>query len=286
MRKIFTTMYLIAATVATVTAETPVSRQRQNKLGAGDVLAIRALRAAEFGDRNIRIDENGSIHLAMIGRVQAVGKTTRELAQEIEQRLSDIILEPQVSVEVAEVKSRAVTVAGAVRKPGIYQLDEPTGGLETDAGSKMVVTHADGGAETFRISDVMSGSLAGKTYLQAHDTVNVPRAQIVYVLGDVRRPGGFPLRDEEGLTALQALALAEGPMPTAATKSARVIRRANPEEENNVDLRSILAGKSADFALQPNDILFVPASTTKRTSMKVAEAVMQMAVGAVIFRRN
>ena len=285
----------MVATVATVTGEKPVSAQLQNKLGAGDVLTIRALHAAEFGDRNIKIDENGSIHLAMIGRVQAIGKTTRELAQEIEHRLSDIIVEPQVSVEVAEVKSRPISVAGSVRKPGIYQLDEPkrildilplAGGLETDAGSKMVVTHADGTTETFRISDVMGGSAAGKTYLQAHDTVNVPRAQIVYVLGDVRRPGGFPLRDEERLTALQALALAEGPMPTAATKSARVIRRANTEEESGVDLRAILAGKSADFPLEPNDILFVPASATKRTSIKVAEAVMQMAVGAAIFRRN
>ena len=83
MRKIFTTMFLI---VTTVTGEKSVSAP--NKLGVGDVLAIRALHAAEFGDRNIKIDENGSIHLAMIGRVQAVGKTTRELAQEIEHRLT------------------------------------------------------------------------------------------------------------------------------------------------------------------------------------------------------
>jgi polysaccharide export outer membrane protein len=290
MLKLSIVAFLVAAATASA---------QQSRLGAGDLLSIRALHAAEFGERNIRIDESGSIHLAMIGSVLASGKTTGELTAEIERRLNDFVVDPQVAVEVIELRSRPVSIAGAVRKPGIYQLEEPkrlsdilplAGGLEPDAGSRMIVTHGDGEVETFRISDVMNG-VSGKGYLRPRDTVNVPRAQVIYVLGDVRRPGGFPLRDEERLTALQALALAEGSNPTAAIKAARVIHKdaasaAASTDEREIDLRSILAGKTKDFVLEPNDILFVPTSAAKRTSMKIAEAAVQMAVGAVIFRRN
>jgi polysaccharide biosynthesis/export protein len=268
-------------------------------LGVGDTLAIRALHVTEIGERPVRIDESGAVYLPLIGRVAAAGRTTRELAREIETKLDQYIREPQVSVEVTEVRSRPVSLFGSVRKPGVYQLDQTrmrlldvlplAGGLEPDAGSKVIVAHRDGRPnEVVTVADLLRNeSGAGNSYwVGAHDTVTVPRAQLVYVLGEVRRPGGFPLKDEEKMTALQALALAEGPSMTAATRNARVIRKSGGSQpEQTVDLKSILSGKTPDFEMQPNDILFIPDSTSKRTSIRIAEAAMQMAVGAVIWRR-
>lgn len=100
MLKLFTTMFLV---VATVTAEKPAAAL-QNKLGVGDVITICAAHATtEFGDGNIEIGENGSIHLAMIGRVQAAGRTPGELTSEIERRLGDFILEPHVLIVASDV---------------------------------------------------------------------------------------------------------------------------------------------------------------------------------------
>lgn len=266
------------------------------RVGAGDLLTIRALHVPELPERPVRVDDAGFVQLAMVGRVQAAGRTPQQLSHEIEQKLEAFVREPQVTVEVTEVRSRPVSVFGSVRKPGVYQMDRPklrlvellpmAGGLEPDAGSKVIVARAKSGeVETILMSKLMSGQNTDQYWVYPNDSVTVPRAKLIYVLGDVRRPGGFPLKDDETITALQALALAEGAQVTAATKNSRIIRKNEEPTEQTVNLRSVLEGKTKDFALEPNDILFVPSSASKRTSIRIAEAAMQMAVGAVIWRR-
>jgi len=284
------TLILFAHLAQTVSSE-PV------RVGAGDLLTIRALHVPEMPERPVRVDEAGFVQLAMIGRVQAAGRTAQQLSHEIEQKLEAFVREPQVTVEVTEIRSRPVSVFGSVRKPGVYQMDRPklrlvellpiAGGLEPDAGSKVIVARGNGGGEveTIPMSKLMNGQNTDQYWVYPNDSVTVPRAKLIYVLGDVRRPGGFPLKDDETITALQALALAEGAQVTAATKNSRVIRKGDEPNEQTVNLRSVLEGKTKDFALEPNDILFVPSSASKRTSIKIAEAAMQMAVGAVIWRR-
>lgn len=266
------------------------------RVGAGDLLTIRALHVPELPERPVRVDDAGFVQLAMVGRVQAAGRTPQELSHELEQKLEAFVREPQVTVEVTEVRSRPVSVFGSVRKPGVYQMDRPklrlvellpmAGGLEPDAGSKVIVARAKSGeVETIPMSKLMSGQNTDQYWVYPNDSVTVPRAKLIYVLGDVRRPGGFPLKDDETITALQALALAEGAQITAATRNSRIIRKNEEPTEQTVNLRSVLEGKTKDFALEPNDILFVPSSASKRTSIRIAEAAMQMAVGAVIWRR-
>lgn len=266
------------------------------RVGAGDLLTIRALHVPELPERPVRVDDAGFVQLAMVGRVQAAGRTPQELSHELEQKLEAFVREPQVTVEVTEVRSRPVSVFGSVRKPGVYQMDRPklrlvellpmAGGLEPDAGSKVIVARAKSGeVETIPMSKLMSGQNTDQYWVYPNDSVTVPRAKLIYVLGDVRRPGGFPLKDDETITALQALALAEGAQITAATRNSRIIRKNEEPTEQTVNLRSVLEGKTKDFALEPNDILFVPSSASKRTSIRIAEAAMQMAIGAVIWRR-
>ncbi|HVA00666.1 MAG TPA: hypothetical protein VMV34_03330, partial [Terriglobia bacterium] len=95
--------------------------------------------------------------------------------------------------------------------------------------------------------------------------------------------------DRDNLTVLQAVALGEGLTPTALQKKAIIIRRGlqfpNGREEVAVDLKKILAGHAPDPGLKPNDILFVPDSTSKRAMRRGAEAAIQIATGLVIWGR-
>ncbi len=119
------------------------------------------------------------------------------------------------------------------------------------------------------------------------DIVKVARAGIVYVVGEVKKPGGFVLRSNENITVLQALALAEGPTRTSLKSQARIIRtdqNTNKRIEIPVDLGKILASKAPDPLLQPKDIIFVPDSSAKSAFYRGAEAVVSTATGVAIYR--
>lgn len=265
-------------------------------LGPGDTIVVRALHVNEFPERPVRIDETGRVQLPLLGTVEAAGLTTQGLAAKLAGSLERFVREPQVWVELADRKSRPVSVLGAVKSPGVYQIEGArrlldilslAGGLEPEAGGAVNVTRGD---STFSVkfAGLLDGAPAANPLIQPNDLVTVPRAKLVYVMGDVRKAGGFALRDEERMTVLQALALAEGTTATAATRHARILRPAPGElkpREIAVNVQSILAGKAADVPLEAKDILFIPGSASKSASLKVTEALMQMAVGVVVWRR-
>jgi polysaccharide export outer membrane protein len=119
------------------------------------------------------------------------------------------------------------------------------------------------------------------------DIVKVTRAGIVYVVGEVKKPGGFVLRSNENITVLQALALAEGLTRTSLKSQARIIRTdqsTNKRIEIPVDLGKILTSKASDPLLQPKDIIFVPDSSAKSAFYRGAEAVVSTATGVAVYR--
>lgn len=119
------------------------------------------------------------------------------------------------------------------------------------------------------------------------DVVKVPPAGIVYVVGQVRKPGGFLLKTNQNLSVLQALALAEGTTSTSAEKRARIIRTeglSGKREEIPINLKRILAGKAADPVLQARDILFVPNSAGKTAFYRGAEAAVSITGGLIVYR--
>jgi polysaccharide biosynthesis/export protein len=123
--------------------------------------------------------------------------------------------------------------------------------------------------------------------VRAHDVISVPRAEMVYVVGEVIRAGGFVLNEKENLSVLQALSLAGGLQPEAAPKNARILRAATKAEERKeveVDVKSILQGKVPDVSLMADDILFIPGSGTKKASRRVLEAAIQTISGVAIWR--
>ncbi len=124
--------------------------------------------------------------------------------------------------------------------------------------------------------------------IQPFDVISVPKAELVYVVGNVKKSGGFILGDRERVTALQALSMAEGLDKEAAGNGAKILRRtANGGERQEilVALSEILKGKKADVSMEPDDILFIPSSTGKKLALKSLEAAVTIGTGLAVFRR-
>jgi len=118
--------------------------------------------------------------------------------------------------------------------------------------------------------------------------VTVPPAEMVYVMGEVRKPGEVALKDNASISVLQALASAEGFGQTPAPQDAKIVRQIAGSAERKeipVDLRKVLAGDAEDMAMHPNDILVVPPSGPKKAAARAVEAAVQAATGIAIWRR-
>jgi polysaccharide export outer membrane protein len=296
-----------------VTALCPAQQSRNQSLGAGDMIAVRALHVPEMPEKPLRVGDDGGILLPMIGRIQASGLTTSQLAAEIRRRLEPVIRDPQVSVELVEQKSHPVSVLGAVKAPGLYQLEgekrlldviSRAGGLDQDAGYSLRISRLKsagplpipGATESgeYRVAEVHLEDVmeARKPELNIvilpQDTIAVPRGRLVYVVGQVRKPGGFVLREREQMSVLQAISLAEGFTATAGAGGARILREQGEDGkriEIPVNVSKILAGRASDTPLRANDILFVPNSAPKSATLRAIDSAIQMGTGVVIWRR-
>ncbi len=309
-------------TVAQVSAlRSQVTLQRRDaaveyRLGSGDQVGLHVADMDEIGDKTIRIDPDGNLDLPMVGIVHAAGLTPSELKAELTSKLSRYITDPQVTVNVIENASRPVSVLGSVNHAGVYQLQGPrtlaevlslAGGTSADAGPVVVVTRQsqwgqvkvpgaktdlNGATSTVRIPLEQLTSAtnpAANIALEPNDLVSVPKAEIVYVVGNVKKAGGFTLSHHESLSVLQAITLAEGLSPNASAEHARILRRspegdAVPPREIKVDASKILAGKEADQPLFANDILFIPNSAFKASSKRVIEAAIGISTGILVYR--
>jgi polysaccharide export outer membrane protein len=120
-----------------------------------------------------------------------------------------------------------------------------------------------------------------------NDVITVARAEIVYVMGEVKKPGGFALNDRTSISIIEALARAEGFEPTAQAKDATVIRPVPGSNrlEIAVNLPDVLRGKARDIMLQPDDILYIPKNYAKGALRQTLNAVVQTATGVIIHRR-
>lgn len=284
-------------------------------LGPGDQITVQADECEEISNRPVRIGLDGYIRLPLVGRMRAGGLTVAQLETNLAGRLKEFVREPQAAVSVTEFRSQPVSVIGSVRTPGVHQLQghktlieilSLAGGLEDDAGPVVKVTRrldigriplpdaADDPMGRFSVAEVKLKDIlkADKPerniVVRPHDVISVPRAEMVYVAGQVVRAGGFPLNDKESISALQALALAGGLDRAASPKNARILRRPSDgadRVEIPVDLSKVMQNRAEDLPLKPDDILFVPDSVPKRAALRAVEAAIQTATGVVIWRR-
>jgi polysaccharide biosynthesis/export protein len=295
-------------------AMTAPERKPDYVLGPEDQIVIRAFQAEEISDKPLQVGGDGYISVPMIGRVKAGGLTVAQLEAELTKKLATYYEHPQVTVLVTDYRSQPVSIIGAVTSPGVIQLRGPknllqvisqAGGLRADSGNTVTITreHKPGvdplpigttdptgrySVAQVNLRDVMDAKTPqNNVKIESGDVITVARAQMVYVIGEVQRPGGYVLNDRNSLSLLQALSLAGGMKPTASAKKTKVLR----EEEGKPqrvevanDVRKILAGNAPDMQLHPDDILFVPNSTAKSAGIRAAETALSVGTGLAIWR--
>lgn len=283
-------------------------------LGPGDQVVLHVSDVEEITDKPIRIDPSGFLDLPMAGRVQAAGLSPAGLQALLVTRFSKFVTTPEVSVNVADSASQPVSVVGEVSNPGVHQLNGArrllevislSGGLKPDAGPTVIVTRDprwgkltgpgvtltnDGySTQRFSLDELLTSARPENNIAIApNDVVSVPRAELVFVLGDVKKPGGFQLSTHPTLSLLQALSLAEGLGPDDSAHHARILRQApggdGVPREIPIDIPKIYAGEAPDVPLYANDVLFVPHSGAKVASRRAIEAAVGITTGLLIYR--
>jgi len=271
------------------------------RLGANDLVAVSVYDAPEL-TRTVRVGADGFIRLPILKeRIKAEGLMPSELEGAIASALvaAQLIVDPFVTVTIAEYNSRPISVAGAVKQPLTFQAAGPVtllealtraGGLAPEAGPEILVSHAqtaDDGSATALVQRVLVKGLidaADPTLnisLIGGEEIRVPEVGRVYVIGNVKKPGAFSVQGGVESTVLKMLALSEGLMPYA-SKDAYIYRReANGNKsEIRVPLNDIMQRKAPDTTLLANDILYVPDNKGRRMTLGVLEKVMVFGAGA------
>ena len=250
-------------------------------IGPNDLLAISVYGAPEFS-RSVRVSEDGFIRLPMLQEKLAVlGLMPAELEDRLAGALEQeqILVDPAVTVSIAEYHSHPISVVGAVKVPLTFQAVGKTSlvealaraqGFAEDAGNEILITRpAPGGTPPLIQRVPVTGLIDGaepayNPLLEGGEEVRVPAVGKVYVVGNVKQPGGFRLDASGSMTVLKALALSTGLAPFA-TKVAYIYRRVDgTPQEIPVELQKIMDRKAPDVALAANDILYVPDNRSRR----------------------
>ena len=255
------------------------------KLGVDDLVAVSVYDAPEL-TRTVRVETDGTIHLPLLKNgVPASGILPGQLETGIAEELTkeQILVEPIIKVTVVEYHSRPIAVMGAVRKPLTFQavgvvtvLDAlaHAEGLTNDAGTEIVLTRSDQ-VERIPVKRLMKDADPAVNYvLHGGEEIRVPEAGKIFVVGNVHKPGAFPVRDTADESVLKMVALSEGLLPYAG-KLAYVYRRdeTGVKKEIPIELDKIMQRKAADVALQIDDLLYIPDNKTKRTTMTAIDRI-------------
>jgi polysaccharide biosynthesis/export protein len=286
-----------AASSTSAQPAAPASEVRQSDLpiSSGDLLVVAVYGAPEY-HYEVRVDPKGNVGLPLAGPIPLAGLTVSQAEQRIAAKLTEkrIFNDPQVSVFEKEPATQGITVLGEIQKPGIYPLMGPhtladvistAGGLSPRASDTATITHRDqpNQPQTVKLNDQSSGQSGRMAPVRPGDTVSIPKAGIVYVVGDVKEPAGFVMENNH-ITVLQAMAMAHGANPTAKLSAAKLVRNGpNGPQEVPVQVGKILAAKEPDVPLQPGDILFIPNSRAKTLTHKSLDAILNVAAAAAIY---
>ncbi|HEY1501390.1 MAG TPA: polysaccharide biosynthesis/export family protein [Acidobacteriaceae bacterium] len=273
----------------------PVTSSESLLIGPGDVLRIDVLRESEL-DQHVRVLDSGEITLSLAGNLSVQGLTPAQAGTRIAEKYREggFLLHPQVAIFVEEYATQTVTILGQVAHPGSVHLAAPrtlidvlslAGGLTETADRHIVVQRSGKDGERIRafLSNRADDALNADVLVRPGDTVLVPKAGIVYVLGDVAHPGGYVMQNDSQLTVLQAIALAAGTSKTASEKRVRLVRNIDGISQSvDLPLHDMERGRTSDVSLHANDILYVPFSLMKNISLGIAN-ITAAASSAVIY---
>lgn len=254
----------------------PAAQGTDYLIGPQDVLQITVFDQADLGGK-YTVEADGTFTFPLIGRVKAGGLTLRALEGQLRRLLADgYFKNPQLSVAIEQYRSQRVFIVGEVRQPGTYTL---TGGMTliealaragstqpSASGEALIVRPRSGativspnvptaegtadGAEVLvvDIRELQSGALTKNVELRDGDTIYVPQAETMFVFGEVRSPGSYPVR--RNTTVLQALSLAGGATEFAALGRIKIVRTVNGRR---TELKTKL-----EEVVRPGDTITVP----------------------------
>jgi polysaccharide biosynthesis/export protein len=263
------------------------------KLGANDLIAISVYGAPEL-TRTVRVSAEGDIRLPMLGRaIHASGLLPAELEKSIVEALNaeQILVQPIVTVTIVEYQSRPISVSGAVKNPVTFQASGPmtlleainrAGGLSPDAGTDILISRrsaqGDLSGPPRRVTVkalIDNADPQVNLRLTGGEEVRVPEVSRVFIVGNVKKPGSYPMHDSPDTTVLKMIAVAEGLNPYA-SKQAYIMRRddrSGIRQEIRVELQKIMQRKTDDVSLVANDILYIPDNSGRRASIAALERI-------------
>ena len=263
-------------------------------IGPGDMLRIQVFDTPEL-EQHARVTDTGDLPLVIGGNVHVSGVTPAQAARSIEDALQkgQFLLHPKVAITVEEYATQKVSVVGEVKAPGAYAINTPrsvldvltlAGGL-TDVAERKVLIERCGTKEQvpYFVSNKADVALDSAVQVNPGDSVIVPKAGIVYVLGDVVRPGGYTMTNNEAqLTVLQLIARAGGTNHSAVPAHAKLIhKKGTAYAEEPLALSAMQKGHRADITLQPDDIIWVPFSYLRSFGLQSTEMLGQVGSAAV-----
>jgi polysaccharide biosynthesis/export protein len=266
-------------------------------IASGDMLDITESHTPEFHSV-VRVSGAGTVALPMIGEIRVDGLDEQAAAHAIEAVLvsKGMLLHPLVSVLVTGYAGQDVSVLGEVARPGVYpytyhhrllDLISAASGLGPNAGRLVNIFHASDPKTPHPVVLDPSGTDTRADHnpeVSPGDTVQVSRAGLVYVVGDVIRPGGFPVDPAQGLTVVQALSLAWGPSMNASSAKAVLIREQQGGRTlTTLNLKRMLRGQDPDQPVEDRDIIYVPDSVGKNLWNRTMESAIQSTLGVTIY---
>jgi polysaccharide export outer membrane protein len=267
------------------------------RIGPGDQIHVTVVDSPEL-DQHPRVTDAGEVPLIGVGTVKVAGLTPADAATAVHDKLiaARYLNHPEVTVTVEQYATQTVSVLGQVRASGAYPIGTArsvvdvlalAGGLNEVADRNIVIERRGDPDHPLHYNLANDGVLALQTSVLIYpgDTVMVPKAGIVYVLGDVNRPGGFVMdNNSTELTLLQALARAGGVSRTAKQGHAKLLRKdATGYHETQLSLGEIQKGKQQDIALAPGDVLYVPFSYAKNIAVSGSSGIISSLSSAAVY---
>jgi polysaccharide export outer membrane protein len=264
---------ILLAGLIPVCSSPVLSQTTDYAIGDRDILSVTVWSQMDLSGK-YTVDADGTLTFPLVGALKVQGLTVQQVATELRNRLKDgFFQDPQLTVSIDDYRSQRIFVMGQVRQPGSYPLSggmtviealARAGSTTAEAAPEALIVRAnqrdhaaqptlpdDSNAAAItrvNVNDVQSGALASQVALRDGDTIFVPRAETVFVSGQVRSPGAYPIG--KTTTVLQALTLAGGVTDRGATNRVRVIRTANgTREQVKVKLQDVL---------RPGDTVVVP----------------------------
>jgi polysaccharide export outer membrane protein len=290
---VFMSLMLIAGAFKAQAAD-----QNTLLIAPGDLLHIQVADTAEMNE-DARVTDRGMVPIIGIGDVKVAGLTPGDAAAAVQGRLisTHYLNHPQVSIIVEEFATQQVSVIGEVKTNGSYPIATPrpilavlalAGGLTPEA-NRHILIERQGDQQhplEYYVSNNGNQAIEQQVMVNPGDTVVVSRAGIVYILGDVNRPGGYVMSNNESqLTLLQGLALAGSATRGAKQGHAHLIRQTagGGYTDKEFSIGDVQKGKQPDMALLPGDVLYLPFSYARNFATTGASSVAASTAGAAIY---